>query len=278
MWIVTEFGPDGELLPYRSELRRCQQHRSSRCRPCAARYRSRVQTIAHEGLRRPGGHHNVLTLTAPSEWVHCKRRGCDRSDCVHEKCRCTPPGGLDLAAWNASAGKRWNRFLVLFERRYGERPQFFRAVEAQKRGAIHYHVPMTTAVDLDKRGVRALAVEAGFGHEIELDNIVPGSRHGAAVARYVAKYVTKATDTRAEVPWQRLEPVAWDEDSGEVLDVAMVPCAASYRTWSQSRGWGPTMKLLREVARRRWLEREAARVATDSGGKAAESGPAGPGP
>lgn len=226
-------------------------------------------------MYRPGGWYYFLTFTAPSELgQHCKRAGCDGQGCAHEKCLCTEVGGINLAEWNPTATKCFNHFMTLLTRRYGSRPAYFRATEVQDgkrradgvgRGALHFHVILRSAHKLATPTVRQLAIEAGFGHEIKLDPLQPGSQKAAS---YVAKYVTKSADQRELVPWQRLEPVAWDEDSGEVLEVAMVPAAPTFRTWSQSRSWGTSMKAIRDVARRKWEESQRARET--------ESGPAGP--
>jgi hypothetical protein len=72
---------------------------------------------------------------------------------------------------------------------------------------------------------------------LDLDPIAAGDLRAAG---YVAKYVSKATDQRGEVPWDTV-----DSHTGEVVAVP----EARYRTWSASRGWGMTMKALREALR-----------------------------
>lgn len=76
---------------------------------------------------------------------------------------------------------------------------------------------------------------AGFGHSVDLAPITSSKQ----VAYYVSKYVTKATDSRADVPW--LGDVI-DYDTGEVTEGIV---DGRYRTWSMSRQWGLTMAAVR---------------------------------
>lgn len=211
----------------------CQGHRESVCRPCAARYRRRVRAVAYSGMsatRSSTGFLYLLTLTAPGDRSH---RLPDRS-----LCPCTPAGGVDLAGWNAGHSRRWNHLRTALRR---DHPglQFFRGIEVQRRGALHDHAMVWSPTPLALPALRALAIRCGFGHEVDLAPCEPGSRKAAY---YVSKYVTKATDSRALVPW-RAEVV--DLDTGEVTQ-ALVP--GRYRTWSMSREWGSTMSEVRAVA------------------------------
>jgi hypothetical protein len=209
----------------------------------------------------------ILTLTAPSHLgEHCMKFGCDRAPfCSHEICPCTPPGGIDLGEWNASMSKRWNRFLTLWEREYGERPDFFRAVEPQDgkhlenplagRGALHQHAPLRSSYVLDKKTIRRLAIAAGFGHELVLDQKDPRSiAEIRQVAVYVSKYVTKATDVRSDVPWAAPHT---DPFTGET---SLIDAPPTYRSWSQSRSWGTTMVEMRRLAAERYKRQEAVRT------------------
>ncbi len=203
----------------------CQGHRESRCRPCAGRYRRRVRALAESGTRRSrGGFLYLLTLTAPGDTAH--------------KCRCTPAGGVDLAAWNTAHSRYWNRFRTRVSKEY-QGLEFFRGVEVQDRGALHDHSMVWSPRPLLESWVREVAMDAGYGHQVDLSAVEPGSRRAA---RYVAKYVTKAVDLRAQVPW--LAEVV-DSRTGEVT-VAEVP--GRYRTWSMSRHWGGTMAGVRAAA------------------------------
>lgn len=239
----------------------CSNHRASKCRPCAARYRRRVQAVAHEGvsrLRAEGVLRYFLTLTAPSESQHCMRPGCEAAPyCRHEKCPCTPAEGVDLAVWNAQAGKAWNRFLLYVEKEYGVRPQFFRAAEPQDgkrredgigRGALHHHVLVVVPAVLEEKKLRQLAIRAGYGHVLDLQLVDSGSK---ALAQYVTKrvagYVAKGADGRSDVAW-RQEVV--DLETGELTERT----DATYRTWSQSQNFGPSMASIRRQAQVKALE------------------------
>lgn len=202
---------------------RCSGHRESVCRPCAGRYRRRVRAVAYSGTtaqRRSGGHLYLLTLTAPGQRQHRLPSG--------ELCPCTPVGGVDLHAWNASHSARWNRLRTRLRQLHPEL-QFFRAVEVQDRGALHHHAITWSPVELSLKEVRRLAIQAGYGHSVDLAPTRPGSR---GVSNYCAKYVTKACDQRGEVPWADLE-------TGEVTE-------GKYRTWSMSRDWGLTMAAVKQ--------------------------------
>jgi hypothetical protein len=205
----------------------CAGHRESRCKPCARRYRRRVRSVAESGLRRHRGFLYLLTLTAPGEHAHRGPGGV--------WCPCTPVGGVDLPAWNATHSARWNRALTALRRRYAGL-EFWRGVEVQDRGALHDHALIWSPTPMSKPDLRRLAVAAGFGHQVDLQELDPHSRKAAY---YVSKYVSKATDARADVPWQLV-----DASTGE-----LVVGPGRYRTWSMSRGWGDTMAGVRAQAR-----------------------------
>lgn len=219
-----------------TEAWRCNSHRASRCVPCSWRYRRLVSRVAQEN---PSGlpHLYLLTVTAPSgggshprwhrnEWGHqpSPRPVCSCSDDL-----------VSLGDWNASAGRRWNTLRGNL-RRLEPRLEFFRAVEPQKRGALHLHVIVASPSQLDPLEVQRLARAAGFGCVMDLAVVEAGSRRHAY---YVAKYVTKAADSRADVPW--VADVV-DRETGEIDRRATMP---TYRTWSSSHGWGLTMRALK---------------------------------
>jgi hypothetical protein len=280
-WGVSDTGE-----PYRVELFRCGDKRQEKCGPCSARYRRRVQSVAAEGMFVAEGSLNLLTLTPPSHLgQHCLRPGCSAVDgCAHEKCPCSPVGGVDLAEWNASAGKRWAHFLRLFERRFGHRPAYFRAVESQDgkrrqdgtsgRGGLHLHVPIRFDCVVSVKTLRVLAIQAGFGHEVDLQAVAPGSAHAVKVAAYVSKYVTKSTSARPDVPW--CAPLT-DPRTGEVR---LVDAPATFRTWSQSQTWGKSMAELRAADLARYRAQEQLRVLAEhlAAGVSAASPPPGPAP
>lgn len=209
----------------------CSGHRESRCRPCAARYRRRVRKVAASGTSRTSGYQYFLTLTAPGVERHRMPSG--------DWCSCTPEGGVDLGRWNASHSARWNRLRTAL-RRLHPGLEFFRGVEPQQRGALHDHAMLWSPVPIRRPNVKALAMAAGFGHSIDLVECSPGSKRAAY---YVSKYVTKATDQRASVPWwgDRI-----DFSTGEVTEGLVDE--ARYRTWSMSRQWGLTMAAVRAEA------------------------------
>jgi hypothetical protein len=207
-------------------IRRCSGRRESVCKPCAARYRRRVRAVALSGMtaqRSSVGYLYLLTVTAPGDKAHSLPGG--------QRCPCTPPGGVDLPEWNASHSRRWNHLRTALRRDY-EGLQFMRGVEVQNRGALHDHAMVWSPVPLNLVDVRKRAMAAGFGHSVDLAPCAPGSRKAAY---YVSKYVTKATDSREQVPWAA---DVVDFRTGEVSR-GLVP--GRYRTWSCSRGWGLRM-------------------------------------
>lgn len=239
---------------------RCSGHRESRCRPCASRYRRRVGAVAFSGTQREGGYLYRLTLTAPGAREHCKRPGCEGAPlCGHELCPCTGPGGTDLARWNPGAARCWNRFRTALRRSHPG-VEYFRGAEVQEgkrradgvgRGALHSECVVWSPSALEVSEVRAMAMAAGFGHSLRL-TLLTGGRQAKDAARYAAKYVTKAADVRAAVPW-------WGETvditTGEIIEGLV---DATYRTWSMSRNWGLTMAAVRADALVFAKERQAA--------------------
>lgn len=269
---------DGQLQP---EHWLCSNHRQSKCGPCATRYRRRVQAVAAEGLgqvRPKGWRQFFVTVTAPSESAHCMKAGCSAAPfCRHQLCPCTPWDGIDLAEWNVSAGRRWNHLLVLLEREYGVRPAYFRAAEVQDgkrredgigRGALHHHALLSVPYSIDEKTLRRLAIEAGYGHVVDVQVVT--ARKSSGLAEYVSKYVAKSADRRGDVPW-RQERV--DKQTGEVTENT----DATFRTWSQSKTWGTTMARIRAEMQALALElkrqRESSRalVTADLHGPGAES-------
>jgi len=216
----------------------CTNHRQSKCRPCSARYRRRLVRIAESGTARTVGYLYLLTCTAPGDRAHTDTR-------TGRPCECTPTGGINLAEWNASHSRRWNHLRTVL-RRDVPSLEFLRGVEVQKRGALHDHALVWSPVPLSQESLRRMAIRAGFGHSLDLAPVVPGSRKAAY---YVSKYITKACDSRDEVPWVG-EYV--DRRTGEIKRGLIT---ARYRTWSSSRSWGLTMRDVRavcaEYARRR---------------------------
>ena len=160
-------------------------------------------------------------------------------------CRCTGAGASrapsrDLAEWNASAGKRFNRLVMALRRELGDLA-YFKAAEVQRRGALHFHllIRIRAGQRLPVGVLRSIAIRYGFGHSVDVQAIQAGH------AAYVAKYASKAAGERDDVPWNgwaRTERV--DRTTGEVRKGHRKVYRASYRTWSASRDWG---RLMRDV-------------------------------
>jgi hypothetical protein len=121
-------------------------------------------------------------------------------------------------------------------------------VEVQRRGALHLHVIVWSSAPLVIGQVHDVAVAAGFGCVLDLRPIRSGrdARHASYVTKSVASYATKASDQRAEVPWARVVLVL-DDATGELTE--HVNPDPTYRVWSASRGWGLTMRQIREALR-----------------------------
>ncbi len=238
----------------------CRSASEAICRPCSVRNRRRVIARASDGLFRSHGFYVWLTVTAPSELgQHCKKKGCSNApSCGHRLCDCTPVGGVDLAVWNAHLGVAWNRLMAALRDRYGD-IQFMGGVEPQDgkrredgqgRGALHRHVLAHMSRKITIQELRRLAVQAGFGHSVELEILEPGSRKLQAKVEYLAKYVTKGATLRPHVPWKKMRSrqlARVNRSTGEVHTITepYVSTDASYKAWTASRKWGRTMKELR---------------------------------
>jgi hypothetical protein len=209
-------------------------------------------SLVHRNLN---GHMYLLTITAPGEAGH--RRWSPAARARRHVCGCEQSMAAGPASWNASAGRRWNHCLTLL-RRLSPDLEFFRAAEVQRRGLLHQHVPLWSPVPLDPVEVQAAALAAGFGCVFDLQEVTSPQQ----VARYVGKYVSKSTDQREDVPWERL---MIDPATGEVREVRTRP---TYRSYSTSRTWGLTMRDCIAAARR------AAAISTAL--RAASAAPAAP--
>lgn len=261
----------------------CGTSRASRCEPCSIVYRQRVARVAGSGLRL-GRAGLFATVTAPGMAAHHLRSG--------DVCRCTPEGGVDLAAWNATAGARFNRFIrdlsrfvkadiVTVDDDGVRRVEcgliYFKGAEVQRRGALHFHLMLArrdgAPLAILLTDFRALAVAHGFGHSVDVQPLTP------AHAVYVAKYVSKAANERRDVPWsregwarpanpdhrvvkvaardvhgKRVERSVIDRRTGELVGPAVraLFTAARYRTWSASRRWGDSMASVK-AAQQHWV-------------------------
>lgn len=220
----------------RSEWR-CRSSSKALCGPCSTSYRRTVARLARSGIGVPTGV-VFLTLTAPSEEAHALPSG----DICACSANCAP-----LGEWNAQAGQRWSWLMTYLRRHVDSSAEYFKATEVQARGALHFHVILRlTAGGLrrlramwrpkDPRcPLRELVVSRGFGHAIDLQVLDSSPTKLARLTNYVAKYVSKAVDSRHEVPWTP-DP-----------DQPQTSCRARYRTWSTSRGYGSTMAELRRA-------------------------------
>jgi hypothetical protein len=126
--------------------------------------------------------------------------------------------------------------------------EFFRAAEVQDRGLLHQHLLLHSETAVTPGQVQAAALAAGFGCVMDHQEVSSPQQ----TARYLSKYVGKSTDQRPSVPWERL---VVDEESGEVVEVRTRP---TYRSYSQSRRWGLTMRDCLDAARRAAALRAAA--------------------
>lgn len=252
---------------------RCKANASSKCRSCAAIWRSYVQQVALQGLLAIGdGKALLLTVTGPGDAPHCivhvrKGKRCpfggQGAECA--PCPCTD-GPLDVAAFNASYTTRLNRVLEGIKRGEasamvrGRRAKvplgYFQGREVQDgkrrndgaaRLALHSHVILFRTdgkpLQLDKRLLKALLIRWGFGHSLRLDRIFhrPGSPKGQdwrRVAYYVAKYVSETADAKGDVPWPR-------GTMGEYL-------RPGFRSWSASRTWPQSMSGVIAEQWKRW--------------------------
>lgn len=216
----------------------CSGHRESRCKPCALRYRRRLRRVAESGMsdRDGRGVMGMLTLTAPGLPGH-RQWDVTGPRSHRPECSC---GTSDLGLWNATHSARWNHFRTLLSRQYPDL-EYLRGVEVQDgkrggggRGALHDHAIVWLSEQLDVGLVQEFALRAGFGCVVHWAPVEPGSRKAAY---YVSKYVTKACDSREQVPWVEI-----DVATGELLSDR-----PTYRTWSMSSDWGLTMREVRAI-------------------------------
>ena len=95
----------------------------------------------------------------------------------------TSPGGEDAATSYDELPKRWKRLHERIARRFG-RIEYVTVVEAQKRGHAHLHV-VYRGPFIPQRWLSRAAKASGFGPIADI------RRPPRAIARYVAKYLTK---------------------------------------------------------------------------------------
>lgn len=201
---------------------RCKSKNVNACEPCANTYRNQVRWRAGDGLVKRG-QLVVVTFTAPGADV----LPWDTSKCNHvASIECSGKIGCRVKAaaaseWNATAAERWNHLLQDLRRLYGDL-EYFRAVEVQTRGVLHFHIPIRAASTSvwHESEVRRLALKHGFGSQVKLD-VRP---HLDKLGGYVAKYVSKSVSERQRAP---------------------MPEGRTWRVYSASRNWGMTMAQIR---------------------------------
>lgn len=224
----------------------CGTSKISRCRPCALRYKRKVQRRCADGLALvPEGAALFLTWTPPGSKVQCrKHRYCvgGRDGCELYQTVTSP---VEAAVWHRSLVERRNRFLTALRRGEGSLKvggrlvpipdlEYFEAREVQdKRAAesglvlLHGHMVLRrrsgASLALSERKVRELAIKFGFGRKIDL-KVVAGSGLSRYVTKTLALYVSKGV---------------CDRDRVQVLDDSGSLAVWSGRLWVSSRAWGP---------------------------------------
>lgn len=219
--------------------RPCGNHRESKCSPCSTRYRRRVSRLIEAGLsitKRKTGHLYLLTVNAPGDDGH--QRWVPGRPGRHGLCGCHHARAEGDAAWNGSAGSRWNHLRTLLAGSV-EALDYVRVVEVQRRGLIHLHVVLWSPKPLAAQAVQTMALAAGFGCVMDLAPLDSADK----TARYLAKYVTKSVDVRGSVPWVRHHV---DRATGEVES----NYEPTFRAWSSSRSWPVRMADLVAASRR----------------------------
>jgi hypothetical protein len=230
----------------------CDGRRDDKCGPCSAKHKRYLIRRAESGCHLPG-YLYLLTLTAPGYeaherldpkyaggWCNSRHRAAlatwRKAADPRPSCGCALPAG-GLADWNPTAGARWNTMRTGLARLAGDL-EYLAVNEVQKRGALHKHILVRSDKPLDPVDVQRLALAAGFGCNVDLSPMTD-----ARAAKYVAKYAAKGYNERAAVPWRGLVP---DEDTGELVPMLTM---ARYRTVSQSRHWGLTLRQIRAAVR-----------------------------
>lgn len=240
--------------PLRAVCRECEYVEEWRCDsygcgPCGETKRRRLMRVIEDGSAVQLGAGLIgyfITLTAPgtadhSRWVQGRHRG------GRPACECHLHG-MSAGQWNRQESACWNRVRTALAR--DREVVFAGSVETQKRGMLHRHLVVFTDSSLTFAEVQEKALRAGYGCVLDVERLDSVQK----AARYLAKYVTKSTAERAEVPWSS---TIVDHDTGELVEVSARP---TFRLWSSSRRWGVTMKHLRQVAqlqaraRARYLE------------------------
>lgn len=224
--------------PLRAVCRQCEHVEFWRCETygcahCGELKRRRLSRLVEDGSGAQLGNGlrgYFVTLNGPGENDHLRWYQGQRPQ-QRDVCECHKLDG-SLGGWNAGESKCWNRFRTALAR--DQVVIFVGAVETQKRGVLHRHVVIFTDEVLDWQRVQRLALAAGYGCVMDVQEL----RSVGQAARYVSKYVTKASGDRATIPWEVV-----DLETGEVITKK-----ATYRLWSCSQTWGVTMREIKDAA------------------------------
>lgn len=142
----------------------------------------------------------------------------------------------DISEFNYALANMWNRFMT-YVRRYSpeavngrsnkaSRPfagfEYAKAIEPQKRGALHIHALIRTANPMALTpevlaAFKAIAMEIGFGHQFDVQVVGGKDLDMVTASRYVAKYVSKrnsSSDPDIPFPRTRTEMVRGERTRG----------------------------------------------------------------
>jgi hypothetical protein len=232
------------------------------CGPCGALKQRRLSRLVDGGASIHLANGLVgyfLTLTAPGTQAH-KRWYQGKRPTRRVECDCHDHG-LSDGLWNAQESACWNRLRTAMTR--DREVIFCGAVETQRRGMLHRHVLVFVSDVMTHEEVQAMATAAGYGCVVDLEPV----RSAEKAARYISKYVTKASSDRSVVPWERL-----DFSTGEITGKR-----PTYRLWSSSRKWGVTMSEIKATqaaqsrARAMYLRELEVAMSADEGSAPADN-------
>lgn len=240
--------------------KRCGATRESRCAPCSRSHRQVLKQVIVSGVGDAPevGNFFWCTLTGPGVDV----LPWDSSRCSHDPdVRCSGKLGCkvdewDGAVWNGTAPKRWSWFITYLRRRLGPL-EFVGVWEDQERGVLHRHflirLQSPTTEKRAAAAVRNIGRRWGFGPQADVRAITASA---ANEAWYIASYATKTVDRVAD---RRI----LNTRTGELRRGA-----GGFRSWSASRSWGDTCKVVR-ARQRAWAVSAGASGAGTDGGAAA---------
>lgn len=241
----------------REQNARCGATRATRCEPCSTSHRKDVAHIGRSGASDSPTGFFFVTLTAPG----IDRLPWDTDVCGHEAGECSGELGCvvrqwEAAEWNYHAPQNWSWFVTYLRReleRYGLALEYFKTIETQERGVLHFHALVRLNGLMPRRKLRQMvqtcAIQWQFGRVLDVQFIEGDD--GLTMARkagYCASYVTKSADAPAD---SFVAVESFDPETGEGV---VEPLHRGYRPWSASRGWGDSMRAIRG-RRRDWASR-----------------------